>query len=288
MRALVSCIIPTRNRLSFLKRALESILRQTYNNYEIIIIDDNSDKKVYEGIKKIIYKNDKIRYFRNETVLGGGESRNVGISKAKGEYLAFLDDDDEWLPNKLSLQIKYLNKHTFVGSKLNYITPGTSFSWVKDFVNTLSNTKVTKANMEDVFLHRTGISPSSSIFKAKNLKKISGFDASLKANQGRDLFIRYSKKFEPPLVINKRLVNQYQDHLKNRISDNLANRINANKYISNKYSNLVKRDILLLDKYRIRILENKYESKTNSFPIEFISLKNFLSILKLYIQNFFR
>lgn len=112
--SLVSVIIPTYKRTDALKAALESILKQTYENLEIIVVDDNGvgskEQKSVEAIIEQYKENPKIRYVKNEKNMGGAAARNVGIEAAKGEYLAFLDDDDEYYPEKIEKQLQvFLN-----------------------------------------------------------------------------------------------------------------------------------------------------------------------------------
>ena len=101
---LVSVIIPTYNRAGYLERAIKSVLNQTYQNLEIIIIDDNSK----DGTKKTVldFNVSKLRYYRNLNNRGAPFSRNRGIELSKGDYINFLDDDDVLLPRKIELQIK--------------------------------------------------------------------------------------------------------------------------------------------------------------------------------------
>ena len=100
---LVSIIIPTYNRPDYLERAVNSVLKQTHENLEIIIIDDNSSYDLSHVISK--FQDSRIKIYRNSTNRGSVYSRNRGISLSKGDYINFLDDDDELLPNKLKLQL---------------------------------------------------------------------------------------------------------------------------------------------------------------------------------------
>lgn len=102
----VSVVIPTYNRsLSILKNAINSVLNQKYPTYEIIIIDDNKDDNLLlsESIKEFCSANNLI-YIRSFGV-GAARARNIGIKIAKGDFIAFLDDDDVWIPNKLAAQM---------------------------------------------------------------------------------------------------------------------------------------------------------------------------------------
>ncbi len=108
-KPLVSVIIPTYNRFNYLLNAINSVKSQTYPNVEIIVVNDCSTQSEYyshkfEGVIVInLSPNSKERF---GFACAGGYQRNFGIKNASGEYIAFLDDDDIWLPNKLELQIK--------------------------------------------------------------------------------------------------------------------------------------------------------------------------------------
>lgn len=106
---LISVVIPTYSRNVTLKNAIESVLAQTYQNFEILVVDDNPPdsewRKSTQELMKEYEENPKIRYIRNARNLGGAGARNEGIKEAKGEYIAFLDDDDEYLPQKLEKQL---------------------------------------------------------------------------------------------------------------------------------------------------------------------------------------
>ena len=99
----VSVIIPTYNRAHYICETIDSILAQTYRDYEIIVVDDGSA----DNTRKVLQKYDgKVRYFYQKN-RGPSAARNFGISQSQGEYIAFLDDDDLWTENKLELQIDF-------------------------------------------------------------------------------------------------------------------------------------------------------------------------------------
>jgi glycosyltransferase involved in cell wall biosynthesis len=104
----VSVIIPTHNRADLLRQALDSVLRQSFDDLEVIIIDDASNDDTPTAVAR---QNDvRLRYFRNPENRGEAASRNAGIAHASGEYIAFLDDDDTWLPQKLERQMRLLDR----------------------------------------------------------------------------------------------------------------------------------------------------------------------------------
>ena len=107
MENLVSIIIPFFNRTESLKRAINSVLNQTYKNIEIILINDGSNESITD-IESIAKKNKNLYLYSNSKNHGPSYSRNKGLKNAKGEFIAFLDSDDEWLSFKLEYQIKYM------------------------------------------------------------------------------------------------------------------------------------------------------------------------------------
>lgn len=107
---LVSVIIPTYARNDILERALDGVMKQTHQNLDIIVVDDNPPDSLYRILTQQLmqkYASDqRIRYIQNQQNLGGAGARNVGIEVARGEYIAFLDDDDEYYPEKIEKQLK--------------------------------------------------------------------------------------------------------------------------------------------------------------------------------------
>ena len=103
---LVSVIVSTHNRADLLCETLDSILSQTYENFELIVVDDGSTDNTEEVVKR--HSAGRINYLKIDNWGGPARPRNIGIEKAKGKYIAFCDDDDIWLPKKLEKQINYI------------------------------------------------------------------------------------------------------------------------------------------------------------------------------------
>lgn len=108
---LVSVIIPTYNRAGMLVNAVESVLEQTFRDFELIVVDDGSTDKTGEMIKKY---SGKVRYFAKKNG-GVASARNLGLKKAGGELVAWLDDDDFFCPQKIEKQVAYFKRHTWAG-----------------------------------------------------------------------------------------------------------------------------------------------------------------------------
>lgn len=175
-KPLISCITPTLNRGSLLGFAIESCIDQTYPHWEMIIIDDGSTDNTYEVVKHYLNKDDRLKYFRNPGK-GGSAARNYGLVQAKGEYIAFLDDDDVNLPHRFESQLDAARR-----SGSNFIVSGYE---VRDRV---SNKLKAKVKLE---LKGAGAGfPSRWLIKKDLLDKVNGFDEDFPSMQDIELSYR--------------------------------------------------------------------------------------------------
>lgn len=106
----VSIITPMYNGEKFIAETIESVLHQTYQNWEMIIVDDGSKDKSCEIVSVYEKKDERIHLYKNEHNFGIAKTRNAAIEKAKGQYIAFLDSDDIWLPDKLKIQVAFMKE----------------------------------------------------------------------------------------------------------------------------------------------------------------------------------
>jgi glycosyltransferase involved in cell wall biosynthesis len=168
----VSIIIPTYNRADLLPRAVQSVINQTYKDWELLIVDDGSADNTKEVVEKFAKKDPRIKYFYEENK-GQGAARNLGIKNAQGEYIAFLDSDDEWLSEKLEKQINFLESHRkyefcYTADKLKYADGREE---IKRYSN---NIDLSSAKLAGI-----GISvPSSHIYRKKVFDLVGLFDES--------------------------------------------------------------------------------------------------------------
>lgn len=116
----VSIITPTYNSERFIAETIVSVQAQTYQDWEMIIVDDCSTDKTAEIVASFQEKDSRIKYFYNSTNKGSALSRNLALQKAKGKWIAFLDSDDLWLPDKLEKQIEFMTKNNYHFSYTNY------------------------------------------------------------------------------------------------------------------------------------------------------------------------
>lgn len=115
---LVSIIMPSYNTASFIEETIQSVLNQTYTNWELIIVDDCSTDNTDEVLENI--KDSRIRYFKNDKNSGAAVSRNKALREARGQWIAYLDSDDLWMPEKLEKQIHFMETNGYAFSYTNY------------------------------------------------------------------------------------------------------------------------------------------------------------------------
>jgi glycosyltransferase involved in cell wall biosynthesis len=209
----VSVIIPTHNRAAFLRAAVRSVLNQTFQDLEIIVVDDASEDETPGVIRS--FPDSRIRYIRHETNRGQGVTRNDGISRASGKYIALLDDDDEWLPDKLEKQVRLLD-----ASPSNVGLIYTGFyrvdGWTKRVLSTVRPEKRGKA-FEELCVKNWMGTCSTVLIRRACFEKTGLFDEGLASAADYDMWLRISKEFEID-YIHEPLV-QYKVH-DNRISTN--------------------------------------------------------------------
>ena len=115
-----SVVIPYFKKKRFFKKTINSVLNQTYKNFEILIIYDDEDKSDLTFVKQLIKNDKRFKLIVNKKNLGAGESRNKGIRMAKGKYICFIDADDIWKSNKLEIQINFMRKKKILISHSSY------------------------------------------------------------------------------------------------------------------------------------------------------------------------
>jgi hypothetical protein len=127
----VSVVIPTRGRAGFVQKAVMSALRQDFESIEILVVVDGEDRPTSEALEA--FGDERLRVIKLAANVGGAEARNIGVREARGEWIAFLDDDDEWLPHKLSRQMVAARRSTVlwpvVSSRL--IARGPEGEWIR-------------------------------------------------------------------------------------------------------------------------------------------------------------
>ncbi|OKH14938.1 glycosyl transferase family 2 [Fischerella major NIES-592] len=223
---LVSVVIPTYNRADLIKHTLNSAIRQSYKNLEIIIIDDGSVDNTEEVVKAI--DDSRIRYIRLPNNSGGSVARNTGIENARGEYIAFLDSDDLWIPEKIELQLASIQKHPNPQKVVCHTQIVFSFTRVSSYDQLAINTETLhivpekgKGEVETVadylFCHH-GELHTSSLMMHRSLALAARFRPGLKRHQDWDFCFRLEAQGAIFTFIKKPLVIWNADPRKDRIS----------------------------------------------------------------------
>ena len=234
----VSAIITTHNRCELLKKAIESVLNQTYKGIECIVVDDNSMDNT-----QIVCSHYPVRYIyiSKEDSHGGNYARNVGIKTAKGEYVAFLDDDDVWLPNKIEKQLALLQEKkcdcVYCLRLMEHIKDGIVLSQKKEGIAYKYEGDLSKK----IFRH--SITSTSCILATKKiLDQIGGFDEALPKMQEFELLVRISQLSNIYYCHDEALV-RYTLNLsdKNRISNDPSRLPVAKRMIEEKHALLLKK-----------------------------------------------
>lgn len=189
---LVSIIIPTYNGVNYLENALQSALSQTYSNTEIIVINDGSTDQTQSIINK--YKNKIISYYQPNKGLGA--SRNQGVILARGDYISFLDCDDLWVKNKLSLQMIEIEK--------SFLDPAI-FGFVEQFhCPTLSDNEKNKLSISNDIL--PGIHAGTLLLSKKRFLEVGFFKETKQVGEFLDWYFKLLNKNIPITVIDKILM----------------------------------------------------------------------------------
>ena len=211
----ISVVIPTYNRKKYIKRAIDSVIRQSYKSFEIIVIDDGSTDGTYELIKQS-YSSSQIS-LKKQKNKGVSAARNKGVKLAKGDWIAFLDSDDEWFENKLELQVREIKKSkTFMICHTNEI-------WIRNGIRVNQMKKHQKYGgfIFEKCLDMCRISPSSVMIHRGIFDEIGLFDEDLIICEDYDLWLRISSKY-PVLYLDSMLIKKFGGH-----EDQLSKNING-------------------------------------------------------------
>lgn len=245
---LVSVIIPTYNRAEIIKDAINSVLNQTYQEFEILVVDDKSEDQTEDVIRA--FQDPRVKFLTNKRTKGAQGARNTGLYGAKGDWVAMLDSDDVWLPSKLEKQVKYV-------SNCNPDVVGLSAGNAKyDFdTNKVINYNIPAKRRYGVhdLLYKNYLSGFSTFFfRRESALMINGFDERFPAMQDIDFYISMAGIGEvhsiPEVLVYVRTSNN------DRITTNYSKKLIASKIFNQKYNSLITKSFQLKNKAISRLL----------------------------------
>ncbi len=188
----VSIIMATYNRSNYVGEAIESVLAQDFKDWELVLVNDGSTDDTEEIVRSYTQVDPRIRYFRKENERNLALVRNFGLARAKGDFVAFLDDDDRWLPNKLSRQISLMEFHPEIGMCYTrfqvYRSDETGLVPTKSFPEFLAVT------FEELFL--AFVPPSTVLMRKSCLDQTGWFDPQYRLSEDFDMWIRFSQRWK--------------------------------------------------------------------------------------------
>lgn len=237
---LVSVYIPTKNRPEQLRRALASIASQDYKNIQVVVCDDGSTQPMDEIREEFSGKFTELIWIRNDASKGACAARNLAISFASGEYVTGLDDDDEFLPNRIS---KFVNSPerdsaSFICSNFYFCEPG------RDYI-CHSRRKAEWISLDD--LKKWNVVGNQIFIKRSLLNDSAGFDVDFKSWQDFDFWFRLVKEYGPAYRIIDSTMVIYADANLNRISTSRGVGAGFLQFIDKHSDHLSERDVAILE-----------------------------------------
>jgi len=231
-KSLVSIIIPTYKRSEYIERTIESVLKQSYKNIEIIIVDDNNPETYYreetEKIMKKYRKYKNIKYIKHEKNMNGCAARNTGLEHANGKYICFLDDDDIIYPNKIKEQVEFLESNPKYGAVYCYRKIG---EWI--------NCPAIEGNISEYLLSGEHIIITIMLLFRKYSIKDCKWNIKLKRNQEAGFLLDFFDKGNTIACLPQILCETYLDDRTNALNSKkneyeMLNYLNEYKWIIEK------------------------------------------------------
>lgn len=277
MYELVSVVITTYKRTKDeISKSIYSVLNQTYKNIELIIVDDSPRDYVYrDEIKEFCesIKDNRVRYIQHEVNKGACVARNTGMNNCSGRYISFLDDDDEYLPNRIENMVKLIEEDEEI--VLVYCNANIVDAISKEIKGSFfdGNQQYKGKVYDEIMCSNFVGSTSMGLIRIEALKKIGGFDPLMEASQDWDVWIRLSQ-IGCVTYTTEKLINYYK-HSGERISNNTQKRIKGIRRLNYKC-----KDYLFTHK-DAWIARKRFEMRLLSMDRDLIeTLKCYIEIVK--------
>jgi glycosyltransferase involved in cell wall biosynthesis len=190
MTVTTSIIMPAFNSSKYLATTIESVLAQTFNEFELLIIDDGSTDNTAEIASHYCKLDTRIKLFSQKNQ-GVSNARNKGIQIAKGEYIAFIDSDDQWLPNKLAMHMQHFNECPNLGISFGRIE---FMSFDGQPTGKFSNSRLFQLTPKHLYYENLIVTPSNAIIRRAVIDSVGSFDSNLSGTEDAELFLRVAYK----------------------------------------------------------------------------------------------
>lgn len=266
MDILVTVVIPTYKRdVSVVLNAVSSVQKQTYKNIEIIVVDDNGNPNcgLSQTIKKTLEPMMNVFYIIHDVNKGACAARNTGIQNASGEFIAFLDDDDDWSETKIEDQVKL-----FQNPEVGLVYCGLKVSDEETGKITYQYAEIRDNPVEELLKHNYIGSTSCGMVRKEIAIQVGMFDTNLKSGQDLDFWIRLAQ-FSKLDCVKDCLVN-YRIYKSGTITKNYKNRLQSNLYLKEKYKDIIQNDRKLRRIYRLKITKAYAKNKQYTNAIRYL------------------
>lgn len=283
---LISVIIPTYNRENHVTKAIQSVIDQTYNNIEIIVVDDGSTDNTRNIVST--YQDKIIYIYKNNG--GVSSARNIGISKAKGDYISFLDSDDSWYPEKLKKQMDYLSVNKYLAGVLcdvEFINHNNELMKVSNIRKQIPHDGIIVKYLFIKLLTMCSILTHKDVFDS-----IGTFDESLNTAEDIDMLLRIASRYKigvlsEPLV----QINRGSSELRKKLFT--GNRLIVLKKFKQFNKNFVKQNRRIVDSahasiclsYADDLLWNRYINDAQKQLLSSIKLCFTFKALALFLKS---
>lgn len=294
---LLSVIITTYKRpAEILRRAVTSVLEQDYSNIELIVVNDYpEDKALVEDIREMLhaFEDERLSYLVPEANGGACRARNLGIQRAAGEFVAFLDDDDAWMPDKLSRQMAAFSSDAVGAVSCDYLDIGRNKGKAAPVV-VRTGPKKGRSLIEALLWSNCVGGCSEPLIRASVFERVGTFDESLPASQDYDLWMRIAKEFEFAFV-HEPLVKRY--YSEDAITGNFDKKMagfeifqKKNAYLYQRYPDAL--NYRYAQKSHFCLMHKHFKQGLRFFikacRVKLLSKYNITELLKGMIKFFFR
>lgn len=247
--SLVTAVVTTHRREpQMVERAIQSVLAQTHKALELIVVDDSpSDFALRDAVKDMTEKYSTVKYIQHKTCQGACAARNTGLEMAHGEFIGFLDDDDEWKPNKIERQLT-----GFVSESVALVYCESELVDSKTGEKRLRNPGNCQGKIFGELIKGNFVgSCSFPLIRTSALREIGGFDTQLLSSQDHDVWLRLAEKYDAA-YIDEPLVTYYI-HSGDQISKNYARIVNGLEGVDCKYKDYISnhREVFWIRKTRL-------------------------------------